>query len=85
MTKFVQIIEFQSSRIDEIKALGEQIRSERDGGTVRRATNVLEPGCPGLLGAQPELFVTGPGPAHPSRCDGSHARMRYPFGGLLRR
>jgi hypothetical protein len=52
MTKFVQIIEFQSSRIDEIKALGEQIRSERDGGTVRRATNVLEPGCPGLLGAQ---------------------------------
>jgi hypothetical protein len=35
---FVQIIEFTTSRIDEVKALGDEIRGQVDSGTVTRGT-----------------------------------------------
>ena len=47
MTKFVQIVEFQSSRIDEITALAEQMRSQRDRGTARRGTMTADRDRPG--------------------------------------
>jgi quinol monooxygenase YgiN len=38
MAGFVQIIEFQTSRIDEVLRLGEEMRGQRAEGTVRRIT-----------------------------------------------
>ena len=42
MAGFVQIIEFETSRIDEVKALGEAQESRTDQGTVRRVTVVAD-------------------------------------------
>ena len=43
MAGFVQIIEFESSRVDEIRALGEEVEAQNDrGGTVRRVTVVAD-------------------------------------------
>ena len=36
MASFVQIIEFSTSRIDEVRALGEQMQSQREAGTALR-------------------------------------------------
>jgi hypothetical protein len=46
MAGFVQIIEFQTSRPDEVKALGEQYR-DRDPGTARRSTVTADRDRPG--------------------------------------
>ncbi len=42
MAGFVQIVEFETSRIDEIKALGEEMQARPDQGTVRRVTMVAD-------------------------------------------
>ena len=47
MTKFIQIVEFQSSRGDEISALAEEMRARRDAGTVRRGTLTADRDRPG--------------------------------------
>jgi hypothetical protein len=50
MAGFVQIIEFKTSRIDEITALGEEMRSQREaegGSSVRRATFTADRDRPG--------------------------------------
>ena len=47
MAKFIQIVEFQSSRIDEIRALGEDMRSQRDAGTVRGGSITADRDRPG--------------------------------------
>ena len=38
MASFVQIIEFSTSRIDEVRALGEQMQPQREAGTALRGT-----------------------------------------------
>ena len=38
MAGFVQIIEFKTTRIDEVKALGEEMRSQTEAGPVLRAS-----------------------------------------------
>ncbi|MEP6598185.1 MAG: hypothetical protein ABJB98_01915 [Actinomycetota bacterium] len=38
MAAFVQIIEFTTSKIDDVEALAENLRAQRDTGTVRRGT-----------------------------------------------
>lgn len=38
MTGFVQIIEFTTSRIDEVLKLTEEMQTQRDAGTARRGT-----------------------------------------------
>jgi hypothetical protein len=38
MAAFVQIVEFSTSRIDEVMALGDAMRAQREEGTVRRGT-----------------------------------------------
>jgi len=38
MAGFVQIIEFKTTRIDEVKALGEELRSQAEPGPVLRGT-----------------------------------------------
>lgn len=48
MAKFIQIIEYQSSRIDEIRALGEEFRSQqRDPGSAARITVTADRDRPG--------------------------------------
>jgi hypothetical protein len=50
MAGFVQIIEFQTSRIDEIDALGERMRAQReldDATSVRRGTFTADRDRPG--------------------------------------
>jgi len=47
MTKFIQIVEFQSSRADEIAALAEEMRARRDVGTVRRLAMTADRDRPG--------------------------------------
>jgi len=50
MAGFVQIIEFKTSRIDEIKALGEEMRAQRAAGgasSVRRGTFTADRDRPG--------------------------------------
>ena len=38
MAKFVQIIEFETSRLDEVQALSDEVESRRQGGTVETIT-----------------------------------------------
>lgn len=38
MAGFVQIVEFTTSRIDEVQTLADDMRAEREAGTVRRLT-----------------------------------------------
>lgn len=47
MAGFVQIIEFDTSRIDEVRALAEEFQSQRDAGTVRRGEVTADRDHPG--------------------------------------
>jgi hypothetical protein len=42
MAGFVQIVEYDTSRIDEVKALGEEMQAQGDPGPVRRVTVVAD-------------------------------------------
>jgi quinol monooxygenase YgiN len=42
MAAFVQIVEFTTSRIEEVAALAEEMRAQREAGTVRRGTFVSD-------------------------------------------
>lgn len=47
MAGFIQIIEFKTSRIDEIEALSDELRAQREGGSVRRGTITADRDRPG--------------------------------------
>jgi quinol monooxygenase YgiN len=47
MAGFVQIIEFDTSRIDEVRALADEFQSRREAGTVRRAGVTADRDHPG--------------------------------------
>ena len=38
MAKFIQVIEYQTSRIDEVRALGDEMENQRQAGTVQAIT-----------------------------------------------
>lgn len=47
MAGFTQIVEFQTSRREEIKALAEEMSAQREGGTVRKITITADRDRPG--------------------------------------
>jgi len=47
MAGFVQIIEFDTSRVDELKALSEEMRADRQGGASVRGTITADRDRPG--------------------------------------
>ena len=47
MGEFVQIVEFTTSRPEEIKALADSMSAQREGGTVRRVTITADRDHPG--------------------------------------
>jgi len=48
LAKFVQIIEFETTRFDELKALADSMEEDREGSTVRRLTVVADRERPNL-------------------------------------
>ena len=47
MAGFVQIVEFKTSRLEEVQALGDEMAPERASGTVRRLTVAADRDRPG--------------------------------------
>ena len=48
MARFVQIIEFQTSRIEEVRALADAMSAQRESGTARRVTVTSDRDRPGF-------------------------------------